>query len=122
MEYSMRRSIAFVAAALAFAPGLALAAKQDFTLVNNSGREVDSVYVSKVSSNNWEEDVMGRDTLGAGETVDISFDKGEHACRWDLMVKYHGGGQDAWPGVNLCDVSKVVLFQDRTGEVQARSE
>jgi len=118
----MRRFPIIIAAALAFAPGLALAADQDFTLVNNTGREVDSVYVSKVSSNQWEEDVMGRDTLAAGESVDISFDKGERACHWDLMVKYHGGGQDAWRGVNLCDVSKVVLFRDKTGEVQARSE
>lgn len=120
----MRRSAAtaLVTAVLALAPGLALAANQDFTLVNNSGREVDSVFVSKVSSNNWEEDVMGRDTLSAGESVDISFDKGEHACRWDLKVVYHGGGQDSWSGVNLCNVSKVVLFQDKGGEVQARSE
>jgi hypothetical protein len=122
MEHLMRRSAILIAAALALAPGLALAADQDFTLVNHSGKQVDSVYVSKVRSNDWEEDVMGRDTLDAGESVDISFSKGERACKWDLKVEYHGGGQDAWPAVNLCDATKVVLFRDKGGEVQARSE
>lgn len=118
----MRRSATLVAAALAFAPGVALAGNQDFTLVNHSGRQVDSVYVSKVRSNSWEEDVMGRDTLDAGESVDISFARGEHGCHWDLMVKYHRGGHDTWPNLDLCDVSKVVLYRDRSGEVQARVE
>jgi hypothetical protein len=100
----------------------ARAADQDFTLVNNSGKEVDSVYVSKHSSSDWEEDVMGRDTLSSGESVNISFAKGERGCHYDMMVKYHAGGQDQWPDINLCEVSKVTLHTDDHGEVQARSE
>lgn len=119
----MRLSALLLSTALLASPiGLAHAADQDFTLVNRTGQQIDSVYVSKVNARTWEEDVMGRDTLDSGESVDISFARGERGCRWDMMVKYHGGGQDTWPNVNLCEVSKVTLFRDRSGEVQARSE
>ena len=119
----MRASPYLLSAALfAAGTGLALAADQDFTLVNHTGKQIDSVYVSKVSTKSWEEDVMGKDTLDAGESVDISFARGERGCRWDLMVKYHSGGQDVWSNVNLCDVSQVTLYCDQSGEVQAHSE
>jgi hypothetical protein len=105
----------------AFAPA-AWAGDQDFTLMNNSGRQVDSVYVSKHSTTDWEEDIMGRDTLSSGESVNISFSKGERGCQYDMMVKYHAGGQDAWPNLNLCEISKITLSRDEQGEVQAHSE
>ncbi|MBV9734990.1 MAG: hypothetical protein JO209_03700 [Acidisphaera sp.] len=118
------RASGYLLAATLFAAsgGAALAADQDFTLVNHTGRQIDNVYVSKVSSNSWEEDVMGKDTLDAGKSVDISFARGERGCHWDLLVKYHSGGQDSWSNVNLCDVSTVTLFRDENGHVRADSE
>ena len=117
----MRRfAYAFALACAVFGAGLAYAARQDFTLVNRTGYQIDSVYVSKSSSNSWEEDVMGRDTLNDGESVDISFEKGERGCRYDLMVKYHDGDQSYWTNLDLCSISKVQLFWDRrAGQTRA---
>lgn len=114
----MRRAVyAFAMIGALFATGLAYAATQDFTLVNRTGYEIDSVYVSKSSSNSWEEDVMGRDTLDDGESVNISFEKGERGCHYDLMVKYHDGDQSYWTDLDLCSISKVELYWDRKSGV-----
>ena len=51
----------------------ALAANSaDFTLKNQTGCQIDEVYVSAQSSNNWGKDVMGKDTLDAGDPLKIT--------------------------------------------------
>lgn len=77
-----------------FALGLASsaqAANLDFTLVNSTGYQIDSVHVSEASSRSWGSDVMGRDALAEGESVDVEFDNRGKTCRWALMVKYNDG-------------------------------
>ena len=44
-------------------PAAALAADQDFTLVNRTGYTIEQVYVSPIKARDWEEDVLGRDVL-----------------------------------------------------------
>jgi hypothetical protein len=120
----MRRLLAVsaVVGALFFAPA-AHAAKQDFTVVNKTGYQIDSVYVSATRSNSWEEDIMGRDTLDDEASVDISFEKGTRGCHYDLMVKYHDGDQSEWHDLDLCSISKVQLFWDRKeGTTRATTE
>lgn len=53
------------------------AGAQDFTLVNATGVEIDKVYIAPHSSDDWEEDILGQDTLADGQTVDIKFNRGE---------------------------------------------
>ncbi|MBV9785920.1 MAG: hypothetical protein JO264_19110 [Acidisphaera sp.] len=104
------------AAFLITAPLAAEAAKQDFTLVNHTGYQIDSVYVSQSSSNDWGKDVMGRDTLDDGESVDISFEHGGRTCHWDIRVEYHDGDKAEWSNVNLCDISRVTLHWNRQNQ------
>lgn len=100
--------------AAAFTPGLALAqAKQDFTLVNRTGYQIDEVYVGPVSQSHWGEDVMGKDSIGDGESADISFNGGSNACKWDIKVVYNDGDESEFRGVNLCNTSRVTLFWNR---------
>ena len=51
----------------------ARAGDQDFTLVNRTGVEIHKVYASPHSSDDWEEDILGDDTLSDGESVNITF-------------------------------------------------
>jgi hypothetical protein len=118
----MRKINWLLAAAILCSPVAAWAGDQDFTLVNHSGMEINSVYVSKHSTSSWEEDVMGRDTLGNNQSVRISFTKGERGCYYDLRVDYSVGGNDQWPNINLCRVTMITLHRDSHGEVQARAE
>ena len=42
----------------------ARAGDQDFTLVNKTGIEIHSLHVAPHSSDEWGEDILGKDTLG----------------------------------------------------------
>lgn len=112
---------AILSAAFAAAP--ALAGTQDFTILNNTGYQIDQVYVSASSKDEWEEDVLGRDTLPDDERTRIRFDRDEEACLWDLKVVYQDGESSEWQGINLCKVSVVSLSYDRkSGNTWAETE
>ncbi|WP_043745097.1 hypothetical protein [Paramagnetospirillum magneticum] len=89
---------------------LAAEAKQDFTLVNKTGYELNAVFVSPGHADAWGEDVMGRDTLGDGESVHITFKRAEKTCEWDLKVVYTVDDSKAvWHDIDLCSVSKITI-------------
>lgn len=88
----------------AFAQG-----KQDFTLHNVTGVEIHELYVSPHSSDDWEEDVLGQDTLADGDSVDIHFSPKEKAKLWDLKVVDGKGNSITWESLNLLEISDVTL-------------
>lgn len=86
---------------------------QDFTVVNATGVTIDSLYISKVTVNDWEEDVLGVDTLPDGESVEINFSPDEEECKWDIMIKDTEGNAIYWRDVNLCEIETLTLhFED----------
>jgi hypothetical protein len=100
---------------LAIPNGGALAGgKQDFTLVNNTGYQINKVFVSPASSNSWQEDVLGRDVLNNGKSVNIKFHRSTPGCKWDLKVVYTDDGSSAvWKGFNICAISKITIKYNR---------
>jgi hypothetical protein len=110
-------------AALCLATTAAYAGKQDFNLVNNTGYQVDKVYVSSVGAKSWEEDILGRDTLNDGESVAISFEKGERGCKYDLKVIYQDADEAEWHDIDLCEISTVHIHWDKAaGTTTATAE
>ncbi len=83
--------------------------KQDFTLHNETGVEINSLYVSAHSKDDWEEDILGRDTLPSGESVTITFSPKEKAALWDLKVTDGSGNSIEWENLNLLEISEVTL-------------
>ena len=94
----------------------ALAGDQDFRLVNKTGYQIDEVYVSRSASQNWGNDVMGRDSLSDNESVKITINAPGNVCRWDLKVKYNDGDKAEWTNLNLCNISKVTLYWNRRNQ------
>jgi pyruvate/2-oxoglutarate dehydrogenase complex dihydrolipoamide acyltransferase (E2) component len=88
------------------------AAAQDFTLVNETGVEIDKVYISPHDKDDWEEDILGKDTLPSGQSVDIKFHRDETAAEWDLRVEDKGGNSIEWENLNLLKISKLTLHYD----------
>ena len=87
---------------------------QDFTLVNQTGVEIDKVFISPHDSDDWESDILGQDTLPAGQSVDIKFARNEKAAMWDLRIEDKAGTSIEWENLNLLQISKVTLyFKDR---------
>ena len=86
--------------------------KQDFILHNQTGVEIDSLYVSPHSTNDWEEDVLGQDTLASGDSVKITFEDRDKHVHWDLKVTDKEGNSLEWDDLNLIEISEVTLHWD----------
>ena len=100
------------AAAVFFAIALvpaAMAGDQDFTVLNKTGIEIHDLYVTPHDSDDWEDDILGEDTLVNGAEVDIKFSRKEKAKSWDLKVVDVDGNEVTWENLDLLEISKVTL-------------
>ena len=106
------------------APAFAGDAKQDFTLVNKTGYELNAVYVSPGHADDWGDDVLGRDTLDDGNFAEIKFHRAAKTCEWDLKVTYTVDGSSAvWHDIDLCTVSKITIrYNKNTDKTTASYE
>ncbi len=102
-------SAAAAAVMMVAASPAVMAGEQDFTLVNHTGVEIHKFYTSPHSSDEWEEDVLGKDTLPDGESLDISFPKHEKATHWDLRIEDGAGNAITFTDINLKETNEVVL-------------
>ena len=96
-------------------------AAQDFMLVNKTGVEIHAVYIAPHDVDDWEEDILGRDTLPNGESVDIKFHRTETAENWDLRIEDSKGNAIEWENLNLLKISKATLFYEN-GKARAEVE
>ena len=90
---------------------LAQGGKQTFTVHNATGVEIHELYVSPHSSNDWENDVLGRDTLPDGESVKITFNdrEKEKNVKWDLKVTDGKGHSIEWENLDLTKIPELTL-------------
>ncbi len=92
-------------------------AKQNFILDNETGYEIKEVYVSPHKSDNWEEDVLGQDTLEDGKALKIRFNRANKTCLWDLKVIYAIDNSKAtWAKIDLCTVSKITIKYNKKND------
>lgn len=103
--------VAIVALA-GMAVGLQAKGKQDFTLINKTGVTIHKVFVSPHTTDDWEENILEKDTLKSGEEIDITFDREETAAMWDLRVEDSQGNSIEWENLNLLKIEEVTLFYD----------
>ena len=91
-------------------PLVAQQSKLDFTLQNRTGLTIQELYVSPDESDDWEEDVLGRDVLKHNESIDITFSRSEKTCDWDLKIKDEDGDEIEWDSLDLCAASHITLL------------
>lgn len=90
--------------------GIAFAGDQDFTLVNMTGLTIDEFYCSPVDTSDWQEDVLGVDTLESGDSVEITFSRDTEDCSWDLKIVDEEGDEIVWTEIDLCKWATITLF------------
>lgn len=114
--------VGFVLAAMfAFCSRAAEAGEQDFVLVNHTGVEIHKIFISTSETDNWEEDVLGDDTLPDGSSVKIRFAPEEDAEVWDIKVEDEEGTSIVWSGLILVNINTVTLILE-DGEAKAELE
>jgi hypothetical protein len=109
-------------AGIAQAASTASAGTPDFALVNFTGQTLHAVYISPHNSTGWEENVLGRDQLFNGETVEVSFSPAEQSVNWDLRVEDADGRHVEWKNLNLREISTIKLrlnARDKTVTAEA---
>lgn len=81
----------------------------DFKLINRTGVEIYSVYVAPHDSDDWGDDVMGKDTLPDGESVDIEFHPKSKAKIWDLRIEDKDGQYVEWENFDLTKIDVLTI-------------
>lgn len=97
------------------------AGAQDFTLVNKTGVVINKLFISPSDANDWQEDILGQDTLGDGESLDIKFHRTEKAAKWDMRIEDTKGNAIEWTDLNLLEISKITIHYEN-GKATAETE
>lgn len=90
----------------------------DFWFLNETGMQVDRIYVSPHTQSDWGEDVLGSDAvLPHGVGVLITFPNHYHAqCSLDFKLVFHDNSTQTYPnGFNTCNLH-AIIFKDGTAE------
>ena len=110
----MKKIFAFAASAAALVSFNASAAAQDANdrrveVQNRSDQAIHYLYASPVTTNSWEEDLLGRGTIAVGASVTANIDNGTTECNYDFKVVMANGREHITRRVNVCVVSRLVV-------------
>jgi hypothetical protein len=97
--------------AFAVAPVTAVAESAlDFVLVNDTGYEIDKIFVSPTKTEEWGSDIMGQDTLADGQSVKIHFNRThEGTTKWDIKIIFTDKENRFWTDLDLSTISEITL-------------
>ena len=76
---------------------------------NESSQSLYYLYASPISSNSWEEDLLGNSTISAHAQRVANIDNGTNQCQYDMKVKFANGREVIRRNVNVCAVSRWVI-------------
>jgi hypothetical protein len=103
---------------LSFTSNLFSQVSQYFTLVNNTGKIIDQVFVAPVTdSEKWGPNLLGSDPLKNEESRIISFDKSKFLsdCVWDIKTIMNNKNSKFWYNLDLCNYNVIKLYLDGDG-------
>jgi len=100
----MRTSLALAALTMAMAVP-ALAQERSVQIVNQSGFTITSFYASTLGAADWQEDVLGGQAVGSGQSATVNFaDTGE--CTYSFRAIFDDG-DEAIQDIDVCSVTSV---------------
>ncbi len=82
------------------------AAQNRFNLVNNTGQQIDEIYVSSSRVSSWGPDFLGRNVLPPGQSFWVQPPFTD--CVLDIRVVYQGGRAEERRQVNACQLTTIV--------------
>ncbi|MDX2101598.1 MAG: hypothetical protein SF002_03555 [Alphaproteobacteria bacterium] len=105
--------IALVIGASLAAPA-AQAQNADFRLFNQTGFEINQIYISPSNSRNWGRDRLGDETLPNGRYWTLRFPNAQSQCVQDMKVVFSDGDEIVYERLNLCTFSRLTLRYNRS--------
>jgi len=96
-------------AASSASAGASDAQNRHVNVMNMSSQAMRELYASPVTSDNWEEDLLGTGTLAAGQSIDANIDNGTGECSYDLRAVMADGHEHIQRKVDVCSVSQWMI-------------
>ncbi len=114
---SLMVNCALVVASLLYPEAPALAARQDFDVVNQTPWVIYHIYVRPSGGNyNWTDDALGSDAvLSPGNTFTVEFDH-PIGCIHDVQIVWRNNVSATWDDVNLCSATSFRVWYDFNGQ------
>ena len=72
---------------------------------NNTGWTMLRFYASDSRVDSWQEDMLGRGTLAAGNSIMMNIDDGSGACVYDFKAEFTNGQTLTRFNVNVCQIA-----------------
>lgn len=94
---------------LAGVPGLANAEDLKFTLTNHSSRAIENFYTSPANTTDWQEDVLGEDTIAPGQSDEITVADGSTQCIYDMRFIMDDKAELVEQAIDLCKLGEYTL-------------
>ncbi len=80
------------------------AADRRVRIINETSYDMVRFYGSNVGTDDWEEDILGRDVLRTGRSVMVNFDDGSGYCMFDFKAVFDDGDEVIKERVNVCKI------------------
>ena len=104
---------------LGLTAAFAQASELDFVLVNQSGRDLQAVYLSSAADKDWNGNILTEGAvLKDGGTLKVRFPATPEAAKWDINIVDRAGLSVTLDDVNLIDVKKITLRKE-AGKISA---
>lgn len=81
----------------------------NFTVRNESRVAVTHVSVSPSAANTWGEDLLRRNVVPPGENAQVTFNRGQNGCSWDVKVRAGNGSEHVIGNADLCRTAEVAF-------------
>ena len=99
-------SVAVVLAVMAIGTMDAAALDRRVRINNYTSYDIIEFYASNKGSRSWEEDILGRSILPAGQSVVINIDDGSGYCKYDFLAVFEDGEELVKYDNNVCELSQ----------------
>jgi hypothetical protein len=97
----------YACAALAFVAAFsspAAALDRHVKIINETSFDIVEFYGSNTGTNDWEEDILGKDVLYSGNSVNVNFDDGSGYCMFDFRAVFSDGDVLVRRKINVCEI------------------
>ena len=116
MKFRFFLFIMFLSVANAFGSDL------DFTLVNQTGRSFEGLYITASDNKDWDANLLlNGKVLSAGEKIRVRFKSNANSETWDFNLVDNEGLSVTFKKVNLAGVDTITL-KDVNGKITAEVE
>ena len=106
MREIIRPALAAIAAGallVSFATSAVADANKKVKIINETRHAMVQFHASRVGTKDWEEDILGQDTLAVGSSVTVNFGTDDY-CLYDFLGIFDDGDKVEKYRINVCEI------------------